>query len=48
MRKEDGEEEKRKGMRRAQYAADRRWWVCCWKAESSLRSKKRVSERLCK
>ena len=28
MRKEDGEEEKRKGMARAQYAADRRWWVC--------------------
>jgi hypothetical protein len=24
---DDGEEEKRKGMNRAQYAADRRWWV---------------------
>jgi hypothetical protein len=30
MRKnrDDGEEEKRKGMNRAQYAADRKWWIC--------------------
>jgi len=25
--RDNGEEEKRKGMNRAQYAADRRWWV---------------------
>src|SRR6516162_11750388 len=25
--RDNGEEEKRKGMNRAQYAADRRWWA---------------------
>jgi hypothetical protein len=25
--RDNGEEEKRKGMARAQYAADRRWWA---------------------
>jgi hypothetical protein len=28
MRDKDGEEEKRKGMARAQRAADRKWWIC--------------------
>jgi hypothetical protein len=42
MRKEDGEEEKRKGMNRAQYAADRRWWASmleCGKLVAQRKSK---------
>jgi hypothetical protein len=27
MRDKDGEEEKRKGMARAERAADRKWWI---------------------